>query len=294
MTASRKLICGLSFFAILALFFKLPQTPSLFSFFECKSCSSPDPFLPLIGAGYFSCLAALCLLFPVFPGRLISTAGIAWALALALILSYLPLPRWCPLCLVCHLCHILIWALWRFSPQIMDEKAALPLGTRVILTVVSATSVIALLGSCDILFLVYDVKRPQLSTLSAIKVGDQVPDFAKNFAENHSAENFVINFVSPSCTYCKEQLPQLSAVVAQLVKSRFHVINISSELKADLLRNCPEAEWIEDSGAKWRTQFKVSGYPTLYVVSRKGEIKKVITGVPGELKRDLLALGSAI
>jgi hypothetical protein len=40
--------------ALSVLFLKLPETPDAFGMFGCKTRSTADPYLPLLGAGYFA------------------------------------------------------------------------------------------------------------------------------------------------------------------------------------------------------------------------------------------------
>lgn len=79
---------------MVALFLKLPETPDFLVLLLVKHIATSDPYLPLIGSGYFALLVAISLLFPSFPG-LKHRAGLLWATLLAAVLTVIDQPGWC-------------------------------------------------------------------------------------------------------------------------------------------------------------------------------------------------------
>lgn len=287
----------LGILALVALFLKLPGTPNLFSYLGCKTCSSSDPYLPLIGAGYFSTLVAVSLLFSNFPGPLIARGGLIWAVLLAMAMTYINLPGWCTDCLIGHLCNILIWTIWVAVPPPSSYKSSsVTIRERLYLMLFAPISVVALFGCLNLTFMAYGFKINRQFSATSFKVGEAVPTFAmetsqnRSFANNDLAQNdgIVINFVSTNCPYCKEQLPILNAVVGQLSGGSYRFINISPELPLELVQLSPVTEWVLDHDSKLRDLFKVSGYPTLFIVGADGRIMQIIPGVPSDLKEHLL------
>src|SRR5262249_34566778 len=124
MNQARSWVPVLGLLALVALFLSLPEAPNVLGLIGCNSCSSADPYLPLIGAGYFAALIAVALLFPASPGRLVARGGLTWALLLAIALSYVKWPGVCPVCLVGHTCNILIWAIWLVVPPTNDAVSS--------------------------------------------------------------------------------------------------------------------------------------------------------------------------
>lgn len=261
--------------ALFALLLKMPEIP----FFKCKTCAAGNPYLPLIGSGYFSLLIALSLLFPTFPSPLVARSGLFWAVLLAFSLTYSDFPKWCIICLIAHACHILIWAIWWVIPSETEEPSS-PFKERLCLTLFAPICMAALFSSLNLTFLVYNLKAKQPAGL---KPGDAVPSFAvqgpvdRTFTHTDSVAT-VINFVTPHCSYCKEQLPIVETAAKLLTSYRF--ITISPSLTPELLQQSPSSEWFEDKEGQMRKSFKVAGYPTLFIVGSDGKIQKVIPGVP--------------
>ena len=297
MKSVRYCVPVLGILALAALFLKLPETPEVFRLIACKTCSSGDPYLPLLGAGYFATLVALSLLFPAFPGPLVARGGLIWAVLLALALTYLSLPVWCPACLIAHACHILIWTIWNLTPSAATESRASAFPERLCLTLFAPISVVALFSGLNLTFMAYGFKLNHSALASGLQPGDAVPAFTAQTTAGHSLTNInsadtagtVINFVSPGCPYCEQQLPVLNAVASQLAGGSCRFINVSPALPPDLLQRAPATEWVEDKEGKLRELFHVSGYPTLFVVGADGKITQVIPGVTATLRTDLLA-----
>jgi len=292
----RNWISILGILALMALFLKMPETPNVFGIFKCETCAPSAPYLPLIGAGYFATLVAISLLFPAFPTSLIARSGLIWSVLLAIALTYMDLPVWCAACLMGHACNILIWTIWWGAPAAIQEARASPFRERLCLTLLAPITMMALFSCLNLTFLVYNLKAKHDGLATGLKPGDAVPTFTTLSPENHTFTNsdiaatagIVINFVSPNCPYCKEQLPILDAVAAQFTNSSYRFINISPSLPPELVEQSSAAEWIEDREGKLRELFKVSGYPTLFVIGADSKILQIIPGVPKDLKNDLL------
>lgn len=69
-------------------------------------------------------------------------------------------------------------------------------------------------------------------------------------------------------------------------KGRF--INITPALTPELVQQSSDIEWIEDKKGQLRELYKVSGYPTLFVVGKDGKVRQVFSGVSSELRESLL------
>lgn len=296
MRPARYWVPVLGIIALMALFLGLPEVPNVFSTLGCKTCSSNGPILPLLGAGYFAVLVAVSLLFPSFPGPLLARGGLTWATLLALALTSIKWPSWCVVCLIGHACNVLIWAIWAVVPPSVQESPGSALRERLCLTLFAPVSVVALFSAINLTLMAYGFKLPNVSATS-LQTGDAAPTFSTLTSNGRLIANtdatqtggIVINFVSPDCPYCEEQLPILNAVASQLGDDRYRFINVSRALPPELVERSPAAEWVEDQKGELRELFDVSGYPTMFVVRTDGTIAQVIPGVPERLEADLLA-----
>ena len=125
----------------------------------------------------------------------------------------------------------------------------------------------------------YQAKANQAVTASTLQVGDVAPEAF--------GTQVVVNFVSPGCPYCQQQLPIFDAVAAKEGSNRYRFINVSPALVPDFIQLSPHSEWIADTQGKYREQFQVLGYPTSFVIAQDGKITQIIPGVPDNLP-DLL------
>lgn len=283
--------------SLILLFFQMPEAPPLFNLLGCKTCSSSDPFLVLIGASYFASLIAISLLFPSFPNRHMACSGLIWALLLALGLTYLHLPNWCIACLIGHLFNILIWTIWSIVPSPKSESNSSFLKERIYFLLLTPMIVVALFSCLNITFLIYHFKdEHDLSITTAFKSGDMIPPFKLQTSTGTeiSQENLtrtlgtVINFVTANCPYCNQQLPILNAVAMQLAPNSYQFINVSSTLTDDLTHRASFSEWVEDKKGDLHHLFKVKAYPTAFIIGNDGKIRQVILGVPENLEASLL------
>lgn len=289
MKKARQVIPFLGIFTLALLFLKMPESPNLLS---CKTCTSSDPYLPLIGAGYFASLVALSILFPTFPGPRFARGGLLWAVLLAFALTYIQWPLKCPICWIAHGCNILIWALWSFTQAAKSEPHTWVFRERLYLAFLAPLSAIALFSSLNLTFMAYGFKMN--SPLSSFKLGDPVPAFAMKTAKgltiaNDASEIQILNFVAPDCPFCKEQIQILNAVASSLKGTKScRIVHISPSLPSHLVQLSPEQEWVEDKDRQLRALFKVEGYPMMYVVNAEGKISQIVRGVPEELQSYLL------
>lgn len=270
--------------ALIALFLKLPEASNFFTLFKCKSCISNEPYLPLIGCGYFGFLVAVSLLFPAFPNRYLAFGGLIWALLLSCVLTYINLPDLCLACLVTHACNILIWGIWFFAPAPRHKSKGLSPEVRLCVLLFAPLSVIALFSSLNLTFMAYHIKTGSTIGLHS---GDPIPLFTARTMDgsdigNTNKEGMVLNFITPDCTYCKEQLQ-----ILHKMKSPYRIINVSPILLPELTEYYPQSEWVEDKEGALRKQFKIQGFPTMYVLGSDGKIIRVIQGLPEGLQEDL-------
>lgn len=280
----------LGIIALIALFLKLPEAAHFFTRSTCGSCLSKDPYMPLIGCGYFGFLIAASLLFPTFPNRTLAFGGWIGSIALACALTYIHLPDICLACLIGHACNILIWSIWFFVRAPEHKSTTLHLGTRFCILLFAPLSVIALFSSLNLTLLAYNPGKP-LSNIG-LHTGDPLPSFIAQTLDgkeiaNTNREAMILNFITPNCTYCKEQLQILHQVKSQLPNTSYRIINISPILLPELIQQSPLSEWIEDKGAALQKSFKIQGFPTLYVVGSDEKILRVIQGVPKGLQEEL-------
>jgi len=260
----------LGMIALAALFLKLPEIAKLFS--SCKSCNLADPYMPLIGCGYFGLLIALALLFPAFPSRILARGGLVLALSLAFLFTSLSLPSWCPACLIAHGCNILIWSIWVFIPSRRKNPRS---PARLYLALFAPISMVALFSSINLTFMAYGFKNRV-----GLRAGDPIPIFtAQTVAgrplSNKDTAGMIFNFVAPDCPYCKEQMQMLRAIAPART-----IVNISSAIVPELMQDAPNFEWVEDRDSRLQKLFQIVGFPTLYVVGSDEKIAQVILGVP--------------
>ncbi|WP_420421005.1 hypothetical protein [Simkania sp.] len=134
--------------ALVLIFFKLPGVAVCIGLLTCEVCASATPWIPLLGAAYFSTLIAVIFLFPNFPKCPWRYVGIVWALALPVLLYSLE-PRWCTICFFAHLCHLGLWTFWRRR----EKSVPLPLRIKILLIVVSASAMTALYAALNLTLL---------------------------------------------------------------------------------------------------------------------------------------------
>lgn len=274
----RPLVPLFGLIALGALFFKLPEAPQIFADASCKTCRAESPYLPLMGAAYFSFLIALVSLFPRFPGKVLARIGFVWAFFLGVGMTFLLLPELCTLCLIAHGCNLGIWGVLVLSPE-SEGKAALALSERLCFAAFGTVSILALFGSMNITLLVYNLKSSLNPLAGTLKAGDPIPEFSARTTAgitiDEKEKGVILNFVALNCPYCKEQLALLSKRSGQK-----RLILIAPVLDRQLVELLPDAEWVEDKEGSLAARFKIAGYPTLMIFGGDGTIAEVIPGVP--------------
>src|SRR5262245_56302912 len=187
MTAARvrNVVPVLGVLALAALFLSLPEAPNLCGLLGGKACPSSDPYLALLGAGYFATLVAVAILFPDHPGPLAARGGLASAVLLAPALSYVKWPGVCPLCLFGHACNILMWAVWWLVPARGNERPATTARERLCLALFAPVAVVALFGTLNLTFGVYGFNAPIISP-TGLRTGVAVPTFTTDTAGGRS------------------------------------------------------------------------------------------------------------
>lgn len=283
----RNCIPVLGIIALLAIFLKLPEAQGLFSFLSCKACSNSNPYFPLAASGYFAALISISLLFPTFPNPLIARGGLIWSLLLAIPLTLMTLPDWCIPCLIAHACNVLTWTIWTFFPD-TTERPYSTVKERLCLLLFGSVAVVAMFGSLNLTMLIYSLKNSPKLTSTSLKEGDyiQIPAFESRLVNDNiqGEKRFrLINFISQDCPYCQEQLAILQASSEQIGQRYKMIMVISPTLQSDLTQQFPLAEWIEDKEGKLRELFKVSGYPTLFVIDNDNKILNIISGASDQI-----------
>lgn len=98
----------------------------------------------------------------------------------------------------------------------------------------------------------------------------------------------VLNFVAADCGFCKRQMPQVESIREEYEKKGVRFINVCETLKkrypADeiprmMLANGSRSELSHDPDNKIGKLFKVTSFPTMFVVRRDGRIENVNVGV---------------
>jgi hypothetical protein len=289
----RHLIPILGILALLALFLKLPETSKIFNALSCKTCSLPDPYLPLVGSAYFATLIAISLFFPRFPRPQIARSGLIWAVLLALVLTYIDFPQICVLCLIGHACNISIWTIWTVTSSTKSLSNS-SVKERLYLVVFAPISIAALFGSLNLTFMAYGFKTHPPIPGTGLQIGDAVPSFSTRTSDGQlitcpASSRMLINFISPDCPHCKEQLKVLDTIIPEIKSSACRFINITPFLSSELVAYSPSMEWVEDKVGDLSSLFNVPGYPTLFVVGSDSKIVQIIPGVHEDLKNLILA-----
>ena len=268
--------------ALISLFLTLPEIQNSLSALGCKTCGSRSPYLPLIGAGYFASLSAVSILFPSFPPRQMGKGGLIGAILLSLVLTTMAFPSICIACLIAHVCHILIWTIWVFAPPSEARSSFSGVSERIFLALFAPVSAVALFGCLNLTFMAYDFKPKSRPTAESLKSGDPIPPFTAQTLSGKSISNrssrgvTLLNFITPNCPFCAEQLELLNAIAAQF---SYEWINITPALSSEWSKESSSAEWVEDKAGELQRLFKVRGYPTLYVLGNDGRIARAILGV---------------
>jgi len=106
----------------------------------------------------------------------------------------------------------------------------------------------------------------------------------------------VLNFFAPNCGYCKKQIPRLETVRKTYVEKGVRFVNVAETMGKEfpeeetmkILKELgAELEVARDSGNKIGQLFNVSGFPTMVVVGKSGNVEAVNVGNIGDLETKL-------
>lgn len=147
-----------------------------------------------------------------------------------------------------------------------------------------------------------DPKTASKSTRPAMEMADQpAPKFQLpttvagrelSNAEIGMAPVTVLNFVAPNCGFCKRQLPKVEGVRARFEPMGVRFVNVSETMRKAFTQ--PEAEAVYDSvgsklelamdpGNRIGRMFKVTSFPTLFVLTSDGTVREVIIGAKANI-----------
>ncbi len=252
----RSLVFGM--LALTILFFKLPGI-------SCQTCNTVDPYLPMLAISYFAAFLACILCFPSLPSPHFKYTGMIWSIGLAISLTYLN-PIWCLICLIAHACHIGMWIFWKPRASGKVKKVA-----------VKSSFILLSMLSFPLFFYGMQKKNDPL-----VKAGSIIKPFAQS-----DYKGMIINFVSPNCAYCKEQIATLNKTAKEFHDQGFRFVNVTRHMSDDLQGFGPDFEWIEDQENNLAPLFGIAAYPTTVLLDSKGVVIKTAVGAPIDFRKDL-------
>jgi len=106
----------------------------------------------------------------------------------------------------------------------------------------------------------------------------------------------VINFFAPNCGYCKRQLPLVEKLRAAYEDRGVRFVNVREVMGVEFsLEQTEEAlallgvdlELALDAGNQVGALFRVTGFPTLFLVDKEGTVKDVVIGARQDLETSL-------
>lgn len=278
---------------LLLLLAKLPGVAALFTPFDCSRCTIGAPLITWLGAGYFAGLLALIYLAPQFFSRPIASIGILWAILMGTLLLWFS-PTFCYICFFSHLLHVGIWGYFLVYPQHGVPFRA-PFARHLILAVqIGLFATLAYYVVDEGLFKLGEketVETPQFSftTLSGetLTSNDLTP-----------YRYVVLQFVLPTCQYCKKQLPLLDRIKEKWDERDIGFFNIverrrgetNRQLQDELHAYAPHISIAIDSDFTIGKHFNVRTFPTIIVLDSEGRIVKTINGAYSKLEEELAEL----
>ncbi len=139
-------------------------------------------------------------------------------------------------------------------------------------------------------------KRPKKERPALKLIGKPAPRFALQTLDGIRVSNAelefhpatVLNFFAPNCKYSKRQIPKVEASRAEFESQGIRFVNVSEKMKLDFTPDEVQ-QVVSDLGAigelaidakgnKTGRRFKVTGFPTLFVIREDGIIDHVIAG----------------
>lgn len=279
-----------SFLILGLLIVKLPGVTALFTPFDCSRCTIGAPLITWLGAGYFAGLLTMICRAPQFFSRPVASFGIIFAIVLGTLLLWFS-PAFCYICFVSHLLHVAIWGYFLIFPQhglpwnailVRPLLRAFQVGLIVALAYALFDEALFKLGEKKM------VEAPQFSftTLS----GETITSHAIA-----PYRYIVIQFVLPTCKYCKKQLPTLNSIKNKWKGKKVGFFNIverrnresNAALKRELDAYAPDIPIAVDDDFSLGRHFHVRTFPTLIVINAKGRIVKTLIGSNAHLEKEL-------
>jgi thiol-disulfide isomerase/thioredoxin len=132
--------------------------------------------------------------------------------------------------------------------------------------------------------------RPAMTMLNqpaptfSLKTIDDQPVGA---AEFKSYPATVLNFVAPNCGYCKKQLPLVDPVRANYEPRGVRFVNMMETMRQEFTQDQivgvmndvgSKSPIAIDKGNVVGKQFKVSSFPSLFIIDKNGKIVEVVVG----------------
>ena len=285
-----------SLFSLIVVFFKLPGVGDFFGIKSCASCGNDLPYITMLAASYFAFFTVILLSFNDFPGKIGARAGLVWAVGLCASLTYLSTGL-CAICLIAHASHITAWSILVTKQEHFGRNRHVLrqfLGLKLSCALTAAISVMALYSTLNFTFALYGLK---LSTnkASLIQAGQKITalDLTTQTGQNMNVKDFVqnkavvIDFVSNSCPYCKEQLHKLKAVHEHYKAQGIRFIAICRDEAKDLREISPNIDWVQDAEGKHFTSFGVSRFPTMIILDPNAVVMHTVAGLPSAYEKTL-------
>lgn len=278
---------------LLLLFAKLPGVTALFTPFDCSRCTIGAPLITWLGAGYFAGLLTLIYLAPQFFSRAVASLGILWAIVMGTLLLWLS-PAFCYICFFSHLLHVGIWGYFLVYPQHGAPFSA-PFFRRLILaTQIGLLTTLSYYMIDEGLFKLGGKKTLEAPQFSFTTLSGETLN-SNNLAPYRYV---VLQFVLPTCQYCKKQLPLLDEIKEKWDDRGIGFFNIverrkgesDAQLQEELLSYAPHIPIVVDSDFSMGAHFNVRTFPTIIVLNSEGRIVKTYHGTYSKLEAELSAL----
>lgn len=191
------------------------------------------------------------------------------------------------ICLIAHVCHIGMWIFWKPQSSRHEEMV----GLKVSMALTTSVAMAALFSTLNFTFLIYGLNFSN-PIGSLIKTGSTVAPFniesiSLSSDELSNLNGVILNFVSPQCLYCKEQLPKLDEIASSYTDAGFRFVNVTREITPELKSFAPSMEWAEDGAGILLPKFGIDGYPTLVVMDSKGTVVAADAGVASDFTSTL-------
>ncbi|HHX39232.1 MAG TPA: redoxin domain-containing protein [Armatimonadetes bacterium] len=133
----------------------------------------------------------------------------------------------------------------------------------------------------------------------AVTVGRQAPDFTLRDPEGKpvrlkdlKGKVVVLSFWATWCPPCRMEMPHLEALQKKYAGKPVKVVGVNTDKQGKALRNWMKARKltftvVADADHKVSRQYQVEGFPTLYVVDKKGIVREHVVGFDPEMETNL-------